>query len=137
MLWLLLAAGCRKEQDDSTHESVVAPHEAVELGEQKTCESPVPEGPGRFTEEGAARGLSMDRPAFWGDYTSFDGSLVATDLEGDGDPDLLLGRVEGAPDTFVNDGTGQTSFLVMCWIAFPPSPPPEPPIWMGTGCPRS
>ncbi|HND29216.1 MAG TPA: CRTAC1 family protein [Myxococcota bacterium] len=100
---LLLVAGCRKEPEDS---SVVSGDHTIELGEQKSCASPVPDGPGRFTEEGAARGLSIERPPFWGEYTSFDGSLVATDLEGDGDPDLLLGRVEGAPDTFVNDGTG-------------------------------
>ncbi len=108
LLWWMLAVGCKKEMVESG--PIVVPDE-VELGEQKLCADPVPEGPGRFTEEGAARGLSMERPAFWGDYTSFDGSLVATDLEGDGDPDLLLGRVEGAPDAFVNDGTGHFTQL--------------------------
>jgi hypothetical protein len=34
------------------------------------------------------------------------GALVASDLDGDGDPDLVFGRRQGFPRIFENDGTG-------------------------------
>lgn len=80
------------------------------------CAAPVPDGPARFVEEGEARGLRFDRPAFWGDYTSFDAGLVLNDLDADGDVDVALGRVEGAPDLFTNDGTGH---FTRASLAFP------------------
>lgn len=82
----------------------------VSLGPELACAAPVADGPGRFAEVGAARGLEIERGSFWGEATSFDGGLVARDLDGDGDADILLGRAQGAPDLFLNNGAGYFAY---------------------------
>lgn len=81
--------------------------ELVELGEAPDCGSPV-EGLARFEEVGVAAGLDVapDDPADHEGLESFDfgGRLVATDLDADGDIDLLVGNVVAVPFVFDNVG---------------------------------
>jgi hypothetical protein len=84
--------------------------EAFEVSAPIACVDPHPAGIARLREEGQARGLhrplsdpfSALRPTAWGQG----GHVVATDFDGDGDIDLLFGRVDAAPDLYENDGRG-------------------------------
>ncbi|MCB9762683.1 MAG: CRTAC1 family protein [Alphaproteobacteria bacterium] len=78
------------------------------LGPEVTCASP---GAVRFTEQGADRGLGepVEDPF---EILGFPmegrgGSLLAEDLDGDGDIDLAVGRVAEAPLIYANDGAGR------------------------------
>jgi len=94
---LVLLAGCVEEAQEAQ----------IVLGEEKLCAAPV-DGPARFTEEAAVRGLdvpqvlSEDPTGCW----VVPGGVVAQDLDLDGDTDLLLYRAEGFPNLFENDGSG-------------------------------
>ncbi len=64
----------------------------------------------RLSEEAAARGLDVDQdPAPGAEYPHRDpmaGGVILTDLDGDGDVDVVLGDFPGFPAVFVNDGGG-------------------------------
>ncbi len=114
----LLAAGCPSAEeldpppsDPTPSGPPIWPGEEVgeaEIGAPVPCSSPV-EGFTRLVEEGAERGLTDPLPPT--DELPFregiGGSIVATDLDGDGDDDLLFGRPEAPPLVFLNDGTGR------------------------------
>lgn len=97
----LLFLACTESKPESDQ-----PLPEIEEGAEVLCENPTEMGPARFTESSADRGLTIDRPFFWGERTSFDGNLVVQDMDNDGDYDILMGRTAGAPDAFTNDGTG-------------------------------
>lgn len=80
-----------------------------------SCDAPV-RGLDRFVDEAGARGLGADHAPFWGGETSMGRNVLLEDLDGDGDVDVALGRVEGPPDLYANDGAGR----------FAAAPPPFP-----------
>jgi hypothetical protein len=80
------------------------------LSDAFSCESPT-DGFARLHEEAAARGLGAftvpqapNVAAAW-----MLASVAASDLDGDGDVDLVFGGDSGGPTVFVNDGAGQFS----------------------------
>ncbi len=60
----------------------------------------------RFVDETAARGLDIDLeyPTTPHECPEINGNVVAADLDGDGDPDLMFHRREGMPRVFENEG---------------------------------
>jgi hypothetical protein len=80
----------------------------VILGPTVTCAAPVA-GFDRFTEEGGARGFDFNLQYESDPNPCFEvlGSVVSSDLDGDGDPDVLLHNRDGFPGLFENDGAGR------------------------------
>jgi len=80
----------------------------LSVGEEIVCGNPA-SGIDRFTEEGLQRGLDLQLVVDEDPASCFvvPGSVVAQDLDGDGDDDLLVHRTRGFPYLFVNDGSGQ------------------------------
>jgi len=62
----------------------------------------------RLTENAAERGVDFvyDTPGDGYECNVVPGGVVAHDMDGDGDIDLLFPRIDGFPRTYVNDGTG-------------------------------
>lgn len=81
----------------------------IEAGTPVACAAPVA-GFARLSEQGADRGLTGvvgDPVAPWGAWIDGrGGALVAEDLDGDGDIDLLVGQPGAGPDLYENDGSG-------------------------------
>lgn len=93
----------------------------VELGAAIVCEDPV-EGIARFEDEAEARGLWAAPSAGSPDaelppYFLFSSSIVAQDIDDDGDIDLVAAGGPPRPALFLNDGLG----------SFEKAPDPEPP----------
>jgi hypothetical protein len=109
---VLLAAACTPEADGSGEPegegaSPDASPEGFSWGEARSCEEPV-EGFLRLRDEAAERGLGFEQGGGPGSgfRSCVNGSgVVAEDLDGDGDPDVLTRSLE-APRIFGNDGTG-------------------------------
>jgi len=80
----------------------------VLIGERVDCVEPVV-GFDRFEEQGASRGLTVELEFLAEPKPCFEilGGVVSSDLDGDGDPDLLLHDRDGFPLLFANDGTGR------------------------------
>ncbi len=104
--WLALlgaAVACTGEEPVPTPD----PQAGFDLGPEIVCASPRA-GFDRLVEQGAERGLApvegslSNEPGCW----SFPPGIVARDMDGDGDIDLLLGRSGGFPTLYVNDGKG-------------------------------
>ena len=95
-------------------DDVVSPDDELTLGEEIVCSEPV-DGPERFFEDGVARGLdrALSDPGAVDELLAYGhgGSTVAQDLEGDGDIDLVFGRLDGPPDIYLNDGQARFSRL--------------------------
>jgi hypothetical protein len=109
LLMPLLLLGC---EDEPSAESVIP--DAFELGEEIRCAEPT-SGIARFTEEAATRGLTQplsDVEKVFGHVVfGRGGAVVATDLDDDGDIDILGGLLDGAPRVWFNDGTGHFTLL--------------------------
>ena len=80
----------------------------VTLGESIKCAEPTT-GFDRLSEVGAERGIDLElslaqEQGHGCNYIP--GAVVASDLDADGDVDLLFGNVEGFPFVFANDGAG-------------------------------
>lgn len=89
--------------------------EGFEVGDEILCADPVA-GIDRFTEEGEARGLTVELSPSPGPPGSPAGAPVAADdLDGDGDLDLVFNRTVGAPYTYLNDGTGHFTEVESNW----------------------
>ena len=78
-----------------------------ELGEVQSCSSPV-DGFARMTERAVEMGIDLEVE---GDYEKgpcgyIPGSVVAQDIESDGDVDILYNNRRGAPHLYLNDGSG-------------------------------
>ncbi len=79
------------------------------------CAAPIPEAPAPaeaapsgwgLREDAAARGLVLDLPPRPSQLGSFGGSVVAEDLDGDGDIDVSTVDLRGGVTVFENDGAG-------------------------------
>ncbi len=85
------------------------PPAGFDWGAARVCDDPV-SGIDRFTEEGAARGLTAVLPSTEEVYgtvlTGRGGSLAVEDLDADGDVDVLAGGFDGTIDVYENDGSG-------------------------------
>jgi hypothetical protein len=84
-----------------------SPQPGITLGPEMLCEVPVT-GIARLTENAAARGLDLDyafrSPSEGVDCFAVPGPVLATDLDADGDPDLVFHQRTGLPAVFLNDG---------------------------------
>ncbi len=96
------------QTDTSTHADL-APYM---VGPQVMCDVPY-EGFDRLVEQGADRGLRSIDPTVSPDApcVDFPGAIVATDVDADGAPDLLLGNPRGFPFSYRNDGTGHFEWV--------------------------
>ncbi len=104
-LLLPVSAGCPAapaDEDDSGTSAV----QGVSWGEEVACSEPV-SGFDRLAQRGEERGLG--RPMVPSPATPcppVSAAVVAEDLDGDGDVDLLLSNNVRFPDLFANDGAG-------------------------------
>ena len=77
------------------------------MGPEVCCEQPT-SGIARLREEGIDRGLTGVLPdtasALGFEVPGIGGAVTASDLDGDGDLDLLLGGLNGWLDFYINDG---------------------------------
>ena len=105
----LALLGCQQEPDPPAGEPSSG---GLMVGEEVACASPT-SGLDRFTEEGLERGLSLELVIDEAPNSCFiiPGSVVAQDLDGDQDDDLLVFRTQGFPHVFVNDGLGHFDAL--------------------------
>jgi hypothetical protein len=118
LAFLALAACAAPESEP------LPPTPGFTVGPEVVCADPV-EGWDRFEEVGRERGLTepMDDPVevighpIWGRG----GGIVVTDLDGDGDADVLAARLSGSPDVYLNDGRGWFERAIG---AVPPLPAP-------------
>ena len=96
----LLLMGCAC--DDVVDPPVVV---GLEWGDEIVCRAPT-EGFDRLVEAASVRGLDVLRPALQqeGPCILIEGGMIVHDLDGDGDPDVLVPRKEGDPLLFENDG---------------------------------
>jgi enediyne biosynthesis protein E4 len=94
-------------QDDPPPFNGVPSTGGMLVGDEIRCVQPT-SGFNRLSEEGAQRGLDLDIEIDEDPASCFvvPGSVVAQDLDGDGDDDLLLFRTQGFPYLFANDGAG-------------------------------
>jgi len=83
--------------------------------EPRTCENPQ-DGDVPLNEDAVARGIDFvlpDATEFFGFFVEgIGGSLIARDLDGDGDIDLLFARMEREAHIFANDGSGHFEEVV-------------------------
>jgi len=109
ILACLALLGCQNEPAETNGE---ASSGGLIVGDEVPCSSPVA-GFDRFTEEGAERGLDIELVIDEAPNSCFviPGSVVAQDLDGDLDDDLLVFRAQGFPHLFVNDGEGHFDAL--------------------------
>ncbi len=93
------------DDDDAVDDDDVVidnPPGTIELSDERVCDDPA-EGWQRFTEEAAERGLTRELTGWWEDGINKDvASVIAQDLDGDGDPDLAFGQDTGAPLVYLN-----------------------------------
>ena len=114
LLLLLAGPGCTEPEAEPTPPIVtVDPGPAFELGPEIPCDAPV-EGMARFSEEGAARGLTEipvteDDPEY--PRIGFERSVVAEYLDLDGDIDVVIASASGMPRVHLNDGSGHFTAL--------------------------
>jgi hypothetical protein len=100
--WLFtLQVGCKRPDVQLAEAS------HYELGEVQECAEQV-DGFARMTERAVEMGIDLD---VQGDYEKgacgyIPGSVVAQDIELDGDVDILYNNRRGAPHLYLNDGTG-------------------------------
>ncbi|MCO4772872.1 MAG: CRTAC1 family protein [Deltaproteobacteria bacterium] len=92
------------------------------LGDEVVCAAPL-DGPNRLVEEGAARGLGVLAPDGVLPPPPVTGVVTASDLDGDGDVDLLVPHFPGWWRVMANDGAGV--FELIGDVATPPLPPPQ------------
>jgi hypothetical protein len=76
--------------------------DTFDVGDAIACADPV-DGPDRFVDEGALRGLDWDQDNHPEPDPVGDG-VVAIDVDDDGDIDLLMGGFPGFPRVLLNDG---------------------------------
>lgn len=100
---LTIGSGCATEPEPG---DLLLPAGA-ELGDERVCGSPV-SGRDRLREESVARGLDV---LPWSEGSPpgppATSKVVATDLDGDGDVDLLMPDFPGWYQVMANDGSGQ------------------------------
>ena len=116
ILILLLSAGCVTEEEEPIPPAALAAGwedvaDGVSAGPAHACDAPA-EGIARFREDGLARGLteSVMGPEDVGigaPGSGRGGAVVAADLDGDDDLDLLVGQYGGPPVLYRNDGAAQ------------------------------
>ncbi len=116
---LLVLAGCGPTDDDDfaqpdptptptpepTATPTPSPDDLFDVSDPITPTDPVA-GFDRFVDETAARGLAieLEYAAEPQECPEINGNVIASDLDADGDPDLLFHRRDGMPRAFENDG---------------------------------
>jgi hypothetical protein len=91
---------CSGGSKDSGFDTLVG----VEWGEEVVCESAV-SGFDRFKSVASERGLPENISGIE-EGPTLGGGLIAEDMDGDGDIDLVFANIEGQPRVFENDGQG-------------------------------
>ncbi len=123
-----MLAGCVAGEDVPVVEPEPPPGELLlpdgaVLGDPVVCAQPT-EGMDRFTDETVERGLDVPTSEPFADPPSppVSTTVAATDLDGDGDIDLLLPLFPSWPRLMENDGTGHfTEALDVFSAPFPPA----------------
>lgn len=99
---LLALLACNRTVDSA---APVELPEGFEAGPERVCDAPV-SGFVRLEEQGQSRGLTQQNPdtSEARSCPTIPGGVVASDLDGDGDPDLLFNNPLGAPWIYSNEG---------------------------------
>ena len=113
-----LCSGCERMAPHVDSKTTGAPPAPVfnpeewQIGEEVACEAPS-SGFDRLNEEAKERGLDLSYSPSLDpkNCPGVDGGVVATDIDDDGDIDLLLHNSEGFPHLFINNGDGRFSPL--------------------------
>jgi hypothetical protein len=107
-------AGDDDSGDDDTTPNLAEPGTFLH-SKPRPCEGPQ-DGEIPFSEEGVARGIDFvlpDSTELFGFFVEgIGGSLIARDLDGDEDIDLLFARMEREAHVFANDGSGHFEEVV-------------------------
>ena len=108
----LVSLACKDKAEDSGVElEPEADPASYELGEAVECAAPL-NSFDRFTESASSRGIDF-LPSGWdelGPCGAPPGGLAASDIDGDGDVDLLFNQIHDGPILYINDD-GQFSIL--------------------------
>ena len=113
MCILPLAAACERQaphvdpKHSDSDEPIYDP-DVWDIGTEVVCSDPT-EGFDRLDEQAMSRGIDLinDPNLSPKNCPGVDGGVVASDLDDDGDIDLMFHSPEGFPHLFTNDGTGR------------------------------
>jgi hypothetical protein len=112
----VLLLGCPSPDPDPDTPTAGFP-DGFEVGPEILCADPIA-GIARFTEEGMARGLTVELSHEPGPPGSPAGAPVAADdLDNDGDLDLVFNKTLGQPYVYLNDGTGHFTLMEPGWTS--------------------
>jgi len=114
-LWPALSTSCASESKidtADTTDTTPTPVERFSLGEIQTCATNERLGFDRFINDGLNRGLTtVINPDAQTTPGANHTSLIAEDLDNDGDIDLSFNQPDSMPTVYENDGTGHFTLI--------------------------
>ncbi len=134
LLAAVLLCGCPTPGDPADDDDTATPDAPVvpgfTFGDEVACDDPT-DGFARLTNEADQRGLAVTlrQNTPFAPPCPIGGGVVATDLDDDGDVDVILGDYPYFPRVFANDGTGHFSEVGAPYEVTPSDPPGERSFW--------